>query len=55
MSRGDDYSVLGYAIPMPRSELLIALATVISFLPFTVLTYRTYMWIGSRMSSAKHS
>ena len=33
--------LFGYQIPMPRSELLIAVATVISFLPVIVILYHT--------------
>lgn len=46
-------SLFGYEIPMPRSELFIAIATVISFLPVVVLVYRVVLGIRHLISKDK--
>lgn len=33
-------TLFGHEIPMPRSDLLVALVTVVSFLPATIILYR---------------
>ena len=44
-------TLFGYPIPMPKSDLLIALATVVSFLPVFVIVYRTSAWISNTARS----
>lgn len=41
---GAKETLFGYEIPMPRSDLFIAFATVLSFLPVFVIAYRTVSW-----------
>jgi hypothetical protein len=38
-------TLFGYEIPMPRSDLLIAIITVASFLPVVILVYRVVLGI----------
>lgn len=38
--------LFGHDIPIPRSDLFIALATVISFLPVFVIVYRIVAWLA---------
>lgn len=45
--------LFGYEIPMPRSDLFIALATVVSFLPVFVIVYRTVAWLYSSVTVKK--
>ena len=40
-------SLFGYDIPMPRSDLAIALVTVVGFLPFTVLAYNIFKQLST--------
>ena len=47
MSIEEKETLFGYEIPMPRSDLFIALATVVGFLPFTVVVYHIIMWTRS--------
>ena len=47
MSSVEKEKLFGYEIPMPRSDLFIALATVICFLPVTVMIYQSLMLINS--------
>ena len=45
MNTVEKETLFGYEIPMPRSDLFIALATVICFLPVTVIIYQSVMWV----------
>ena len=45
----------GYDIPMPRSDLFIALATVISFLPLFVVGYRSVAWLYNSAVAKKRA
>lgn len=46
MSSVEKEKLFGYEIPMPRSDLFIALATVICFLPVTVIIYQSVMLVN---------
>lgn len=41
----DEHSIFGYPLPMPRSDLYIALATVAGFLPAVVIMHHTVLFI----------
>ena len=41
----DEHSIFGYPLPMPRSDLYIALATVAGFLPAVVIVHHTVIFI----------
>jgi len=45
------HTLFGYEIPMPRSELFIPIATVVSFLPVIVLVYRVVVGIRHLFSN----
>lgn len=46
----DEHTIFGYPIPMPRSDLYIALATVAGFLPAVVVVHHLVAFIGRRVA-----
>lgn len=45
------HAIWGYEIPMPASDIYIALATIAAFLPAVFITHRVIAFIAGKLSS----
>ena len=43
------HAIWGYEIPMPASDVYIALATVASFLPAVLITHRAIAFVAAKL------
>ena len=54
-SMSEDHVLFGYALPMPRNDLFIALATVAGFLPAIVIVHHLVTFVLRRLQSLGRS